>query len=63
MNNHYIPRLLLKQFAYSEKVNTYDFIASSFSTKKLRNTFVSKDIFDKENQHLRKSWRGRLEIS
>lgn len=48
MNNHYIPRLLLKQFAVSEKVNTYDFTASSFITKKLKNTFASKDIFDED---------------
>lgn len=48
MNNHYIPRLLLKQFAVSNKVNTYDCAAASFQTQKLKNTFVSKDIFDKD---------------
>lgn len=46
MNNHYIPRLLLKQFAVSNKVNTYDCATDSFQAKKLKNTFVSKDIFD-----------------
>lgn len=34
--------------AVSEKVNTYDFTASSFITKKLKNTFASKDIFDED---------------
>ena len=48
MNNHYIPCLLLKQFATNEKVNSYDFTTNSFSRKKLKNTFVSKDIFDEE---------------
>ena len=48
MNNHYIPRLLLKQFAVSNKVNTYDCATDSFQAKKLKNTFVSKDIFDKD---------------
>lgn len=52
MNNHYIPRLLLRQFATGEKVNSYDFIEKSFKTKKLRNTFAAKDLFDSELESL-----------
>ena len=48
MNNHYIPRLLLKQFAVSDKVNTYDFKKSDFSVKKIKKTFCEQDIFDPE---------------
>lgn len=48
MNTHYIPRLLLRQFAVSGKVNTYDFTTSSFATKKVKNTFALKDSFDPE---------------
>ena len=48
MNNHYIPRLLLKQFAEKEKVNIYDFGAESFGTKKLKDVFALPDIFDVE---------------
>lgn len=48
MNNHYIPRLLLNQFATSKKVNTYDFTISDFCKKKLKNTFSDADLFDEE---------------
>ena len=48
MNNHYVPCLLLKQFATNEKVNSYDFTTNAFSRKKLKNTFVLKDIFDED---------------
>ncbi len=58
MNNHYIPCLLLKQFATNEKVNSYDFTTNSFLRKKLKNTFVSKDIFDEE---LEKVFATKLE--
>lgn len=46
MKTHYIPRLLLKQFAVSEKVNTYDFTTGSFAVKKVKNTFALNDGFD-----------------
>lgn len=58
MNTHYIPRLLLKQFAASEKVNTYDFTKSAFCTKKLKNTFSSQDAFDPE---LERAFSNKLE--
>ena len=48
MNSHYIPRLLLKYFSESGKVNSYSFTAGGFSTKKLKNTFTEEDIFDPE---------------
>ena len=48
MKNHYIPRLLLKQFAEKEKVNLYDFGTKTFGTKKVRDVFVMSDIFDTE---------------
>lgn len=58
MNTHYIPRLLLRHFANLEKVNTYDFTISSFTTKKLKNTFSQKDMFDEE---LERSFATKLE--
>lgn len=58
MNSHYIPRLLLRQFAEKDKVNTYDFSTNTVSTKKLKNTFMEKDIFDEE---LEQSFAKRLE--
>ncbi len=58
MNNHYIPQLLLKQFAVSKKVNIYDFHTLSFSVRKLKNTFASKGIFDQE---LEKAFAVKLE--
>lgn len=51
MNTHYIPRLLLKQFSTAEKVNTYDFQTSSFSSKKLKKTFCENNLFDAELEH------------
>ncbi len=48
MKTHYIPKLFLKQFSTFKKVNSYDFITSSFATKKLKNTFSDNDIFDEE---------------
>lgn len=58
MNNHYIPRLLLRRFAVGERVNTYDFETASFCTKKIKNTFVEKDLFDRE---LEKAFADKLE--
>ena len=52
MNNHYVPQLLLKQFAVSNKVNVYDFSAAQFSTRKIRNTFAEQDLFDEELERL-----------
>lgn len=48
MNTHYIPCLLLRKFATENKVNAYDFKRKQFITKKLKNTFVEKDLFDPE---------------
>ncbi len=47
-NTHYIPRLLIRQFAEGEKVNSYDYKKNTFQTKKLRKTFSDTDLFDEE---------------
>lgn len=60
MNSHYIPRLLLKQFATKEKVNIYDCNKHCFATKKVKNTFADRDIFDEE---LERAFATRLEGS
>lgn len=46
MNSHYIPCLLLRQFAQNGKVNTFDFKSQTFMTKKIQKTFAEKDLFD-----------------
>lgn len=49
MRNHYIPRLLLRQFAGADnKINIYRFGAGAFATCKLKNAFAEKDIFSAE---------------
>ncbi|MCR5108390.1 MAG: DUF4238 domain-containing protein, partial [Lachnospiraceae bacterium] len=58
MKNHYIPRLLLRQFSHGEKINTYDFINRAFQTKKLKNTFAQTDLFDEQ---LEKEFAYRIE--
>ena len=58
MNTHYIPRLLLRQFSAREKINTYDFLTKSFCTKKLKNCFSEKDLFDEDLERL---FASRLE--
>lgn len=52
MNTHYIPRLLIRQFATGEKINTYDFLLESFQTKKIKNTFSEQDLYDEELEKL-----------
>lgn len=52
MNNHYVPRLLLKPFAQNNKVNTYDFKNQKFYTKKIKNTFCEKNLYDEELEEL-----------
>ena len=58
MNTHYIPKLLLRRFATGDRVNTYDFKTESFNSKKLKNTFSEKDLFDSE---LEAAFASRLE--
>lgn len=48
MNNHYIPRLLLRRFAENNKVNTYSFLSNEFAVKKIKNVFSENDLFDAE---------------
>lgn len=48
MNNHYTPRLLIKQFATSKKVNVYNFKTLDFNTMKVKHVFSSKNLFDPE---------------
>lgn len=48
MNTHYIPRLLLKQFANNEKrtnVHCYNYETKSFSSKNTKNIFTEDDLF------------------
>lgn len=58
MKTHYIPKLLLRQFSISDKVNTYNFFNKNFSTKKLRQVFSGEDLFDSE---LEKAFATKLE--
>ena len=58
MNSHYIPKLLLKYFSESGKVNSYSFTGGGFSTKKLKHTFAEEDIFGPE---LEAAFAGKLE--
>ena len=58
MNNHYIPRLLLRPFATGEHINTYNFSTNCFKQKKLKNTFSELDLFDEE---LEKLFASKLE--
>lgn len=46
MNNHYIPRLLQRQFSTGEKINTYSFLSESFQTKNIKKVFAESDLFD-----------------
>lgn len=48
MNNHYIPRLLLRPFSENGKVNLYHFQTAKFATKKIERVFAEKDLFDPE---------------
>jgi hypothetical protein len=48
MNNHYIPQLLLRQFAENGKVNSYNVETGEFSTKKIKKAFCEKNLFDDE---------------
>ena len=48
MWNHYIPKLLLRQFGTDKKVNTYDLAEAKFKTKKLNHVFAQQDIFEPE---------------
>ena len=48
MQNHYIPKLLLRQFGTAKKVNTYDLTTAGFETKKLNYVFAEQDIFEPE---------------
>lgn len=48
MNSHYIPRLILKQFASNHKINTYNQESKHFVTKKLKHIFMEKDLYDEE---------------
>lgn len=52
MNNHYIPKLLLKQFSVRDKVNVYDFATAQFSTQKIRKVFSEENLFDEELERL-----------
>lgn len=52
MNNHYIPRLLLRPFAIGEHINTYNFTTNIFESKKLKNTFSEDDLFDEKLEKL-----------
>lgn len=52
MNNHYIPQLLLKQFAVRDKVNVYNLATSQFSTQKIRKVFSEENLFDEELEQL-----------
>ncbi len=58
MNNHYIPRLLLRQFAKGEKINTYSFGENCFRTKKLKNAFSGENLFDSD---LEKTFATKIE--
>lgn len=49
MKNHYIPKLLLRQFSDNNKrINLYDYEKRQFETRKIKNTFSSDNIFTKE---------------
>lgn len=52
MINHYIPRLLLKHFSVQDKVNVCDVATLKFSTRKVRNIFAEKDLFDENLERL-----------
>ena len=58
MNNHYIPRLLLRPFAIGERINTYNLTTNSFEFKKMKNTFAGCDLFDEK---LEKQFASKLE--
>ena len=58
MNTHYIPRLLLRQFATGERVNSYDYKTDSFQSKKMKHTFAEQDLFDTE---LEKAFARKVE--
>ena len=48
MNNHYIPRLLLRHFSENNKVNVYNYKTDSAETTKIKNIFCEDDIFSDE---------------
>ena len=49
MYNHFIPKLLLRQFACgNEKINLYNFETEKFTTSKLKKAFAEEDIYDAE---------------
>jgi hypothetical protein len=52
MNNHYIPCLLLKQFAEAGKANVCDLTTTTFSTRKIKKIFADRDLFDPELETL-----------
>ena len=52
MNNHYIPRLLQRQFSTGEKINTYSFLSESFQTRNIKKVFAESDLFDAELEKL-----------
>jgi hypothetical protein len=48
MNNHYIPQLLLRQFAENGKVNSYNVETGEFSTKRIKKAFCEENLFNDE---------------
>lgn len=52
MNTHYVPRLMLRAFSENDKVNSFDVINQSFSTKKMKKTFAAPDIYCPELENL-----------
>lgn len=47
--NHFIPRLLLRQFACTDtKINIFRFATEEFVTCKLKKAFAEKDIYDED---------------
>lgn len=46
--NHYIPKLVLRQFAVKDRVNTFDVQKQCFSAKKLKNVFCEENLFPNE---------------
>ncbi len=48
MNSHYIPRLILKQFAFNKKINIYNLNSKDFITIKLKHAFSKENLYDED---------------
>ena len=49
--NHYIPSLLLRQFAYGNQVYNYNYHTQQFGSHSIKKTFSMDHLFDSELEH------------